>query len=77
MNKYVVEFIGTFFLVFTIGNVVIAPGEVRYETYRAPGPGGQHRNTSDTAVRVTHLPTGVQASLPAARAARRPAGAGR
>jgi peptide chain release factor 1 len=35
--------------------------DLRYETYRGSGPGGQHRNTSDTAVRVTHLPTGVQA----------------
>jgi peptide chain release factor 1 len=39
----------------------IAPKDLSYETYKAQGPGGQHRNTSDTAVRVTHLPTGVQA----------------
>lgn len=37
------------------------PQDLKYETYRGSGPGGQHRNTSDTAVRVTHLPTGVQA----------------
>jgi peptide chain release factor 1 len=36
--------------------------DLRFETYRAPGPGGQHRNTSDTAVRVTHLPTKIQAA---------------
>jgi len=35
--------------------------DLQYETYRGSGPGGQHRNTSDTAVRVTHLPTGIQA----------------
>ena len=35
--------------------------DLKYETYRDSGPGGQHRNTSDTAVRVTHLPTGIQA----------------
>jgi peptide chain release factor 1 len=40
----------------------IKPSDLKYETYMAPGPGGQHRNTSDTAVRVTHLPTGTQAS---------------
>lgn len=35
--------------------------DLKYETYRGSGPGGQHRNTSDTAVRVTHTPTGIQA----------------
>lgn len=39
----------------------IRSSDLKYETYRGTGPGGQHRNTSDTAVRVTHLPTGIQA----------------
>lgn len=39
----------------------IRSSDLKYETYRGSGPGGQHRNTSDTAVRVTHLPTGIQA----------------
>jgi len=39
----------------------ILPKDLKFETYRDSGPGGQHRNTSDTAVRVTHLPTGIQA----------------
>jgi len=39
----------------------LSRSDLRYETYRDSGPGGQHRNTSDTAVRVTHLPTGIQA----------------
>lgn len=39
----------------------INPSDLRYETYRDSGPGGQHRNTSDTAIRVTHLPTKLQA----------------
>lgn len=39
----------------------IPPKDLSYETYKASGPGGQHVNKSDTAVRVTHLPTGTQA----------------
>jgi hypothetical protein len=35
--------------------------EVEFRTTRGPGPGGQHRNKSDTMVRLTHKPTGIQA----------------
>jgi hypothetical protein len=35
--------------------------EVEFRTTRGPGPGGQHRNKSDTMVRLRHVPTGVQA----------------
>ncbi len=35
--------------------------EVQVTTFRASGPGGQHRNKTESAVRVTHLPTGVTA----------------
>ncbi|NIP49128.1 MAG: peptide chain release factor-like protein [Gammaproteobacteria bacterium] len=41
--------------------------DLRIDYFRGSGPGGQHRNTSETGVRITHLPTGVVATATESR----------
>lgn len=42
-------------------DICLKAEDLKLETFRSGGPGGQHQNTTDSGVRITHLPTGVSA----------------
>ena len=55
-------FVGVFLLPkLTTGDFEIDDADLKFETFRAGGSGGQHQNTTNSAVRVTHIPTGTVA----------------
>jgi protein subunit release factor A len=55
------SFVEVYEVITTKTNAVWRDSDVRIETFRGSGAGGQHRNKTDSCVRMTHIPTGITA----------------